>query len=330
MRSLLDRTIDLGIGEARLVRAALEATCGLGFLSSWLEEELSYPSSRGNQELLRELEHISEAPTVVTAGAKHGAFIALMVAKKRGCERVGMRDPAWPPLVQAAQTLGFKVTLCEPSEVKRYDCFMLVSPNNPDGRAFSPFELTTIETTASETGKFLIHDAAYACAPYSNFDGSIRPIGDVQLHSASKRFGLSGLRVGWAVCRQEQTLADIEDLVETTTAGVCGTAQGAIARLLKQLRVNPRLAVTFKKEAIALMGEARKAASSFNPQVLEADMHLNEGAFAWCRKGPRYDATKLQALLIDGGEYGYPYHVRVNLVGGLGLVEELARRTWAI
>jgi len=322
--------IDLGIGEARLVRTALESTFGLEFFHRSTDDELDYQPSQGSQKLLDELEHLHRAPYVVTAGAKQGVFAALMVAKQRGCRRVGMRDPAWPPLVQAATSLGFKVVLCEPRDLKKFDCFLLVSPNNPDGYAHTPFELARIEEHLLAAGKFLVHDAAYTCAPYINLSGTIRPVGHIQLHSVSKRFGLSGLRVGWAVCPDKNVHADVASAVEIMSAGVSGTAQGAVARLLKRLRTSPKLASMFHEDALKLMNQARQIATEFNPQVLEADMRINEGAFAWCRKGPLYDAGKLQTLLVDGEAYGYPSHVRVNLVGGLEIVKELASRTWSI
>jgi len=322
--------IDLGIGEARLVRSALESTFGLEFFHRSTDDELDYQPSHGNHKLIEELVSLHDAPCVVTAGAKQGVFVALMVAKQRGCRRVGMRDPAWPPLVQAAASLGLKVVLCEPRDLKRFDCFLLVSPNNPDGYCLTQFELKRIDDELRAAGKLLIHDAAYACAPYVKMCLEPRPIGDVQIHSVSKRFGLSGVRVGWAVSKDASILDEMKANVEIVSAGVCGTAQGAVARLLKRMRTNPRLADLFHEEAFRLMSKARQIATEFNPLVLEADMRINDGAFAWCKKGPQYDAGKLQTLLVDGEAYGYPTHVRVNLVGGLEIVKELASRTWSI
>jgi len=321
--------IDLGIGEARLVRSALEHTFGLEFFHRSTDDELDYQPSQGNQKLLSELKHLHTAPCVVTSGAKQGVFAALMVAKQRGCKRVGMRDPAWPPLVHAVKTLEMELVLCETSDLDLFDCFLLVSPNNPDGKAFTLFQLNIIADSLREADKFLIHDAAYACAPYMQISNEPYIRGDVQVHSVSKRFGLSGVRVGWAVAGDDNVAHELEDAVETMSAGVCGTAQGAIARLLKRLRTNPKLADMFADEAYSLLEKARNIAKDFNPQVLVATMPL-EGAFAWCQKGPKYDVDKLKVRLIDGADYGYPLDVRVNLVGDLDDLKELASRTWSI
>lgn len=319
--------IDLGIGEARLIRRALENTLGVDFLLRSEDSELDYQPAQGNPALLSEIETLHEAPCVVTIGAKQGVYAALAVAKQRGCRRVGMRDPAWPPLVHAAQTLGLEVVLCEPTD-GRFDCFLLVSPNNPDGFKHTQFELEVIEAKLKMDGKFLIHDAAYHCMPYAAARSIA--VGDVQVVSVSKRFGLSGLRVGWAVARDESVVADLQDVVETMSAGVCGTAQGAVAKLLRRLRLNPRLAELFEEECATSYAQSRSAAMTFNPDVLKIGGGLPTGAFAWCEKGPKYDAEKLKAKLVDGSAYGHPSRVRVNLVGDVQDVRELARRTYQI
>jgi aspartate/methionine/tyrosine aminotransferase len=321
--------LDLGIGEARLVRSALEHTFGLEFFHRSTDDELDYQSSLGNPKLLAELEQLYNAPCVVSSGAKQGIFAALMVAKQRGYQRVGMRDPAWPPLVDAVKTLGMELILCETTDLELYDCFLLVSPNNPDGKAFTLFQLNIIANSLHEAGKFLIHDAAYACAPYISVADESEFCGDIQVHSVSKRFGLSGVRVGWAVAKDSFIAHDLQGAIETMSAGVCGTAQGAIARLLARLRTNPKLAVMFYDEARTSLMTARAIARGFNHSVLKAVEPL-EGAFAWCQKGSRYDADKLKVSLIDGAAYGYPSYVRVNLVGDLADVRELERRTWNI
>lgn len=318
--------LDLGIGEARLVRRALERTLGVDFLLRSDDSELDYQPVQGNASLLDEAERLHRAPCVATVGAKQGVYAALTVAKQRGCRRVGMRDPAWPPLVHAAQQIGLEVVLCEPT-AGRFDCFLLVSPNNPDGRIHTPDELETIEAYLRADGKFLIHDAAYACKPYTH--APLAPVGDVQLVSVSKRFGLSGLRVGWAVARDEDVVSELQDAVETMSAGVCGTAQGAVAKLLRRLRLNPRLTALYEEECAVDYALSRKASLAFNPDVLRVD-GLPSGAFAWCVKGSKYNPEKLKAKLVDGAAYGHPTHVRVNLVGDVEDVRELARRTHEI
>ena len=311
-----------------MVRRALERTLGVDFLLRSEDAELDYQPIQGNAELLREVEQLHNAPCVATVGAKQGVYAALTVAKQRGCRVVGMRNPAWPPLVHAIKTLGMEHTLFNhPLDGTAYDCLLLVSPNNPDGRSYSVKEMQRINFETKKANRFFIHDAAYACSPYTH--DPLYAWGDAQVISVSKRFGLSGLRVGWVVSKDEAVLNELQDVVETISAGTCGTAQGAVAKLLRRLRVNPQLRCLFDTDCYRSLKEARDAACSFNPRVLEAVQPL-EGAFAWCKKGPKYDVDKLKARLVDGGAYGNSDFVRVNLVGDVEDVRELAQRTHAL
>lgn len=311
-----------------MVRRALERTLGIDFLLRSEDSELDYQPIQGNANLLSEAEQLHHAPVVATVGAKQGVYAALAVAKQRGCRVVGMQDPAWPPLVHAIRSLGMEHTVFNhPLDGTAYDCLLLVSPNNPDGRAYSVREMQRINFETKNADKFFIHDAAYACSPYT-----LDPLyvwGDAQVVSVSKRFGLSGLRVGWVVSKDESVLTELQDVVETISAGTCGTAQGAVAKLLKRLRLNPLLRNLYDVECYSSLRETRSAALAFNPHVLSPNQPL-EGAFAWCKKGPRYDADKLRVRLVDGSAYGHPDFVRVNLVGDVEDVRELARRTHEI
>ena len=321
--------VDLGIGEARIVRRALERTLGVDFLLRSEDSELDYQPVRGNAALLKEAEHLHKAPCVATVGAKQAVFAALTVAKNRGYVRLGMRAPAWPPLVHAARSLNMDVVLCDPGAYDEYDCYLLVSPNNPDGFEYPLASILTLDQQLRAAGKFFIHDAAYACEPYTSTP--LFTVGDVQVVSVSKRFGLSGLRVGWAVARDELVVHELQDVVETISAGVCGTAQGAVAKLLKRLRVNPALTALYTAECRSSIDLAREAAKGFNSVVLATDpSQVMNGAFAWCKKGPRFDAEALKVKLVDGELYGCPGFARVNLVGDVADVRELARRTHEI
>lgn len=327
---LEDGWLDLGVGEAKLVRKSLVDSFG----TDWLHQnhdasELIYQPSRGYDVLRAELEFVHQRPVVVTVGAKQAAMAALMVARDyEGCRDVGMLAPAWPPLVATVRALGLKPVMCQPEELDRYDCFLLVSPNNPDGETLSQSQLVNIERMLSEAGKFLVHDAVYACEPYSVEPR--RAVGDVQIHSAAKMFGMSGLRVGWAVARFD-VAERLADAVETLSAGVSGPAQAITARLLARMRANPKAARDFKNNATESLHTARLIIDTANPDVLiPVASSLANGAFAWCWKGDRFDVQKLRTRLVDGAAYGQPSKVRVNLVGDIDALKEFVARTYEV
>ena len=76
---------------------------------------------------------------------------------------------------------------------------VLVNPNNPDGRSWSPVELSALAERQVARGGVLIVDEAFAEVAR---EGSVAPYGGapglVILRSFGKFFGLAGLRLGFA------------------------------------------------------------------------------------------------------------------------------------
>lgn len=72
-------------------------------------------------------------------------------------------------------------------------------PNNPTGRSISYSELAKIKSYLDSYGGILINDAAYLDYSYRHPPVSLLALGthrSIELYSASKTFGLTGLRVG--------------------------------------------------------------------------------------------------------------------------------------
>lgn len=337
---LPDGWLDLGIGEANIVRESL-----LGQLFSINAEdefvqtsEMVYQPPAGNARLLRELDKMCQrldgyqGNVIVINGAKQGVLAALMTAKNRGCKRVGTLKPVWPPLVQSINALGMEHVYCDPLDTDKFDCYLLVSPNNPDGRYFANHELLKIDAELRRTSKFLIHDAVYYCEPYidaRHIGGDYGVFGDVQIYSAAKMFGLSGARVGWSICRDEITSLDMQEAVEITTAGVSGMSQIVLANVIRQLTVDNAKRLGFLNKAFKQLDEARKAVKRINKNFAFVDERQleNFGAFAWLRKGPIYNAEAVRTIVVDGESYGQPEFFRINLLAGQKVVHEFAART---
>lgn len=340
---LPDGWLDLGIGEAKIVRDSLvknvrtiNAECEF-----FQDEELVYQPPAGNVRLLHELDAACKnldnyrGNIVATNGAKQGVLAALMTAKNRGCNRVGTLRPVWPPLVQSINALGMEHVYCDPLDTDKFDCYLLVSPNNPDGRCFTNDELLTIDAKLCQANKFLIHDAVYYCEPYVNaaiLGGDFGVFGDVQLYGAAKMFGLSGARVGWAICRDNVTSLGMQEAVEISTAGVSGISQSVLANVLKQLRDDKEKRLRFLNDASKHLDKSRKAAKRINEKFAYVDEKQlpNFGAFAWLRKGPIYNAEAVKTIVVDGSSYGKPDFFRINLLSGKEAIDEFVARTKAL
>lgn len=118
------------------------------------------------------------------------------LARNRGCEVVGFGldpDRGWRPdldALAAVVTAGTSVV---------YVC----NPNNPVGYVLTEDEMTAIVDIAARHGCWLVADEVYrgsehdADAPAPTFVGRYERV--IGVNSLSKSFGLSGLRIGWAV-----------------------------------------------------------------------------------------------------------------------------------
>lgn len=325
--------LDLGIGEAKTVLAALTESVDLKeaaqAAASMSTSDLVYQPPDGSQSLVKQLSllHGDSGHVVVTNGAKHGVTAALVTAKNAGCNRVGVLNPTWPPLLQTISLLGMQHVFCEPDDLDAFDCYLLVSPNNPDGRALSQGELTRLGEKLGIAGKFFVHDAAYYSRTY--VDGPYGFFGNVQIHSAAKMLGLAGLRVGWAVCADEETSLKMQEAVEATTAGVNSVTQGIVANVLDVFFKNPSARIDFEERSSYYLERSRREAQEVDPSFGYVDPTSpdNFGAFAWLRKGPKYDPEAVQTIVVDGESYEKPDYFRVNLLAGASDVREFVRRT---
>jgi aspartate/methionine/tyrosine aminotransferase len=197
----------------------------LGFAQAVAPEgPFCYPQTRGEPELLRELERRHSGMHVVVAcGGKQALSAAFAAyAEVYGKNYVSHAVPYWPsyPFLAAAELpygLNHNPTtaLYQTHPVK-----VITSPNNPDG------------TESQESCD--IFDAAYASPVY----GFTTPPAHwtVAIYSASKMLGLSGLRVGWAVTADARLAAAMATYVERFTSGVAVTSQRHVAHVLAHLR----------------------------------------------------------------------------------------------
>ncbi|MDQ4039827.1 MAG: aminotransferase class I/II-fold pyridoxal phosphate-dependent enzyme [Actinomycetota bacterium] len=118
------------------------------------------------------------------------------IAKNRACEVVGFQlDPAqdWKPDLRSLRDL----VTAETSLI--YVC----NPNNPAGYILTDQEMDEIVEIASWYGTWLVADEVYAGsehnpdAPARTFVGRYDRV--IGVNSMSKSYGLSGLRIGWAI-----------------------------------------------------------------------------------------------------------------------------------
>lgn len=268
-----------------------------------------YPNSRGEPELLYELERRHHGMhCVVTNGAKQ-AISACLAAYKEVYGRCWAKHaaPYWPsyPILTARELkYGLNAPLStfmdgeKCPEIGIEPVRIATSPNNPDG--------------AESTEDCDIWDAAYASPVY----GFTKPPAhwNVAIYSAAKMFALSGLRVGWIVTADTKLANAVAIYVERYTSGVCVTSQRHIAAVLKHLRVHDDHA--FFDEArkhLLRNGEVFKKLMGDRVVEYQGVPATGKGMFAWFQVANEHLEGFTQAMetsrvrLVTGGACGMPF-----------------------
>lgn len=116
-----------------------------------------------------------------------------------GARHVGILGPTYSGHESAWRLAGATVETTRdiPPDLARFSAFVVVNPNNPDGRAHAPEQLAQLHARLGRNGGALIVDESFgdlepsaSLAPFSTRDGLI------VLKSFGKFFGLPGLRLG--------------------------------------------------------------------------------------------------------------------------------------
>ena len=321
--------IDVSVGEPHLVRDNLidifqikEEFRQVNVASS----DMVYPYPTGYQPLVRHLEEKHGAPVIITNGAKQALGAVFYALKKLGYDQCAMKNPYWALIPPLAKMHG--LNMVQPY-VQDSLPFLLLSPNNPNGHCESPEELIELSNKFKEKNLPLIHDAAYYTHIYLPATHTLPKVGDVQIFSMSKMLGLSGLRIGYAVCYNPEFYKLIQEYVEAMTVGVSIYSQAFLFDLLdRRMRSFPTLVQRFEGVSSMALEANKKLCLGIDPEVLVVPPYIHEvpGMFGWFRVGPKADFTKSKINIIDGALFGAEGMVRMNLAFSKDKMEEIVLR----
>lgn len=105
---------------------------------------------------------------------------------------------------------------------------LVCSPNNPDG-------LSKQAVLSSENGKGkTIHDLAYYWPQYTAITAAADH--DIMLFTVSKTTGHAGIRIGWALVKDDEVARKMTKFIEMNTIGVSKDSQIRAARILSVVR----------------------------------------------------------------------------------------------
>jgi aspartate/methionine/tyrosine aminotransferase len=303
--------IDFSVGEAHIIKEALFKACDLKrshLVHLTVDKKAEYPSPNGYAPLVKLLEDKYQAPVVVTNGAKQALGAAFYALHKMGKVKLGMRTPYWALIPPLAQMHGLQF-------VEKYDAYLAILPNNPDGFMFDYDYAKYMADYHRDLGIPFIHDAAYYTPVYLPKDYNLGPLGDLQIYSISKMYGLSGLRVGYVVCYNEEYYKTILEYMETMTVGVSTASQDICYNILRDLWGDPAKHNKFIQGARNKLYVAKALCKTLNKEVLDvpSDITSIPGMFLWAKIGPKCDFKKARINIVDGKLFGGEGMVRVNL-----------------
>jgi aspartate/methionine/tyrosine aminotransferase len=324
--------VDVSVGEPHLVKDNLIDIFQIKEEFKQINvsaDDMTYPYPTGYQPLVRHLEDKHGAPVIITNGAKQALGAVFYALKKLGWNYCGEKSPHWALIPPLAKMHGIDMSHANGPHVDDKAPFLLLSPNNPDGHCESPEELLRLSKEFKEHNLPLIHDGAYYTHIYLPGTHTLPAIGDVQIFSMSKMLGLSGLRIGYAVCHNLEFYKLIQEYVEAMTVGVSIYSQAFLFDLLdRRMRSFPTLVQRFEGVSSLALEANKKLCLGIDPEILEVPANIAEvpGMFGWFKVGPKADFTKSKINIIDGALFGVPGMVRMNLAFSKDKMEDIVLR----
>jgi aspartate/methionine/tyrosine aminotransferase len=332
--------------------------CTLSDLPGWEERvQLHGPNDEGYAPLTTSIgAHYGVLPArVCTAAGASGANFLAIAASVRPGDEVMMESPGYDPHAGAARLIGAEVTSFErgfedgfrlnadaitAALTPRTRLIIITNPHNPSGVLATDEELRALAGVADERNVRVLVDEVYLDAspgrPSYAASLSARMI---STSSLTKSYGLSGLRIGWAVASGEiseemRRVRDVVDAVGSFPAERLAVLafrhlEALAERAENILRPNRELVEHFVDTYDELEWVAPTGGAVAFPRIVGLD---DVAAFI------RLLRSQYEVGLVPGSFFGTPGHFRIAmggeheiLEGGLAaLGRAMSERAWSV
>ena len=215
---------------------------------------------------------IKPSNVVVSAGAKQSLFNFLIATVDKGDEVI-FPAPYWVSYPDMVQLAGGKPVIVKPKEgsfqpdieaiknatTEKTTAIIINSPNNPSGTVIDESFIKAVVEFCEEKGIYLVMDDIYNKLV---FEGKEAPSAFkfakdcdniVIVNGVSKIYGLTGVRIGWAIGNEEicklmtkiqaQSTSCPSDLSQSAAQGVLEGSQDCIEELRTTLEANKKVAL---------------------------------------------------------------------------------------
>jgi len=301
---LPEGTINLTIGEPDIIKRALEKTLttfGETLNYRFDPRNSKYPPAAGTDELKQFLSFKYQKPVVITNGAKQGLSAAIYALRDDKKANIYVPKPYWLSFPVLINKEGCKMVHKEATA----DFSLITAPNNPD---------SNIDYISYTSDKPIIFDGAYYCQQYLP-NHKLEVKGNIHLVSCSKKFGLSGLRIGYAICESEELATKMSEYLEITTMGTSDFSQKILYDIEVFFYNNPNAETYFHNQCKNKLGVNINKLKQIDKSILDPNDIKPNGMFAFLKKGKNFiKATeKAKVNIIDGVYFGDKTRARISL-----------------
>ncbi|MEM3402001.1 MAG: pyridoxal phosphate-dependent aminotransferase [Candidatus Hadarchaeales archaeon] len=179
---------------------------------------------------------------IITPGAKHAIFCALVAALDQGDEVI-IPSPCWtyeamvllaggrPVFVRTSGEDGFRLHAedVEKAITGRTKIILLNYPNNPTGAVLERGDIKAVVDLAVEKNLWILSDEIYDALVYDGEHASVFPEAPertIYVNGLSKTYAMTGWRLGYAVAPQE-LISEMDKVQQASTSCVPGFVQQA-------------------------------------------------------------------------------------------------------
>ncbi len=217
------------------------AVVGESLLESFELGRYHYTDTRGIpalREAISKAAVVAEDRLIITPGGRFAVFSAIVSLLKAGQELIVI-EPAWPAYKECGDFVGattrvLKTSLDDnwtPDTDKLQEMInpatrmiVLNYPNNPTGRVLGRKTMEKIVSIAKDHDLYLLSDEVYADYVFNGSFGSVLEYDydkSIMVSSFSKRFAMTGFRVGYAVASKDVIAA----MTKVQAVGITSVAE---------------------------------------------------------------------------------------------------------
>lgn len=290
---------------------------------------ITYGPAAGNYDLRSEiakLHKVKAENVLIGPGSKFLIFACLNLLTKEKDSEVIIIQPSWsafslmlknfsakPVYVKTELKNNWKVNVyrLKAKISKKTKAIILNSPNNPTSVLVDPKTEKQIVKIAQKNNIRIIKDLAYVDLVFDKQTDSIFQKNIIEIRSFSKKFAMTGFRLGYLIAEKEIVEKLTKFIQITITSNPLFIQDGALALLKTNLHYPQKLAVIYKKKAEKIGKILKEKDVDFAKP--DAGFYI----FADIKKGAEKVCLKLidkGVALVPGTAFGpYPTFVRISL-----------------